>query len=220
MNKSTPLNQLPSLNGQNTFVNEQQRHMVMQAQSAVNALPMPQNTQSSGDMTNDDDATIQEVLNQLHGGSDSQMVDVGMSQPPQQQQQPPMMPPQLMNQQISPQMMPQPVVQFQPPKQVFDPYTQAQYTAQYPQQQQTQDVYDPLQTTEDNQPLSFLATIAEDVKFGAFIFILFVVVHFVPLDKFLMRYLALDRIPYYDVLLKAIMAFVVVVLSRKFLTKW
>lgn len=220
MNKSTPLNQLPVMNGQNTFINDQQRQMVMQAQNAVNALPMPQNTQMSADLPNDDDATIQEVLNQIHGGgtgggshSMEGMDTPSMSAP---SASIPVMPPQLMNQQISPAMMPQPIVQS-PPQPTFDPYTQM-YSGQYPAQPQP--IVDPLQHSTDGSVLGFVGSIAEDVKFAAFIFTLFIAVHFIPVDKFLMRYFALDKIPYYDVILKATVAFVAVIIFRKLIMRW
>lgn len=214
MNKSTPLNQLPAMGGQNTFVNDQQRHMVMQAQNAVNALPMPQNTQMSSELPNDDDATIQEVLNQIHGGGGnaSQSMDTMDSSVPSKSM--PVMPPQLMNQQITPNMMPQPIVQS-PPQPAFDPYSQM-YTGQYPSQPQP--IVDPLQNSTDGSVLGFIGSIAEDFKFGAFIFLLFIVVHFIPIDKFLMKYFALDKIPYYDVILKATVAFVAVIVFRKMFT--
>jgi hypothetical protein len=222
MNKSTPLNQLPSINAQHGFVNDQQRQMVMQAQHAVNALPMPQNTQHSVDATTEDDATIQEVLNQIHasgngGNSDENIMNsmMGMDSPVPQSKQP-MMPPQIMAPQITQQMIPPPMVQS-PPQPQFDPYSQMQFAGQFPPQ--PQNIIDPLQNQVDGSVLGFIGGIAEDVKFGAFIFVLFIVVHFIPIDKFLMKYFALDKIPYYDIILKALLAFIAVILFRKMLMK-
>lgn len=220
MNKSTPLNQLPAMNGQNTFINDQQRQMVMQAQNAVNALPMPQNTQMSSELSNDDDATIQEVLNQIHGGNVSGSSE-GMDAPThamQPQHKPmPVMPPQLMNPQITPNMMAQPIVQS-PPQPAFDPYAHMQFAGQYPSQ--PQNIIDPLQNQTDGSVMSFIGSVAEDVKFAAFVFILFIIVHFIPIDKFLMKYFALDKIPYYDIILKATVAFIAVIIFRKLVMKW
>jgi hypothetical protein len=224
MSKSTPLNQLPSVNGQNVFVNEQQRQMVMQAQSAVNAIPIPQNTQLQMDTSNEDDATIQEVLNQIHGGgngggqqSSEEGMMMNMMEGPTPQSRQPMMTPQIMAPQITQQMMPPPMVQS-PPQPQFDPYGQMQYSGQYPPQPQP--IIDPLQNQSEGSVLGFVGAIAEDVKFAAFIFILFIIVHFIPIDKFLMKYFALDKIPYYDVILKALLAFVAVILFRKLLMKF
>lgn len=94
MNKSTPLNQLPhpasavsaatgnmSAGG---FVSEQQRQMISQAQQAAQNFALPQNTQPSNDVLNtDDDATVQEVLNQLNQASAiMQQQSTGMQPPP------------------------------------------------------------------------------------------------------------------------------------------
>lgn len=222
MNKSTPLNQLPNVGGQNVFVNEQQRQMVMQAQNAVGAIPIPQNTQLSVDGGNEDDATIQEVLNQIHNGGtggmsadDINLVNQMMNtETPTPQTKQPMMTPQIMLPQVTPQMMPQPLVQA-PPTPQFDPYTQSHFVGQLPPQ--PQQIVDPLQNQTDGSVLGFLTTIAADVKLASFVFVLFVIVHFIPLDKFLMKYFALDKIPYYDVILKAVMAFVAVIIFKKFL---
>lgn len=224
MNKSTPINQLPAMGHHGQFVNEQQRQMVMQAQSAVNAIPMPQNTQVSNDVGNDDDATIQEVLNQINGGGSGggngpsmeelmmqqQLQEQAHQQEAQQQHQQQ----QMMRQQ--PQMMAPPQ---SAPQHVFDPYQGNQFTGQFPPQ--LQPLVDNQQQYEhqDGSIFSFVSGIAEDIKFAAFVFILFIIVHFIPVDKFLTRYFALEKIPYYDIVLKALVAFVVVVLLRKFIAK-
>ena len=224
MTKSTPLTQLPSMNAQQGFVNEQQRNMVLQAQSAINALPMPQNTQNQMDGNNEDDMTIQEVLNQIHatnnGNSNEENIMNSMignveNAVPQSKQ--PMMPPQIMASQITQQMMPNPMVQG-PPQPHYDQYQQMQFMGAMPPQPQP--IIDPLQNDNDGSFMNFLGTIAEDVKFAAFIFILFIVVHFVPIDKFLMKYFALDKIPYYDIILKALLAFVVVIMCRKLMVRF
>jgi hypothetical protein len=206
MSKSTPITQLPIASGQNNFINEQQRQIVMHAQNAINAMPMPQNTQNSVDVINDDDATIQEVLNQIHSTGGMEQTENSYKQQP--------MPPQVMTQQVSPQMMLQPVTQSSQP--TFEQFSQMQYTNQYPQQPMP--IIDPLQNQVEGSMLGFIGAIAEDVKFAAFIFILFIIVHFIPVDKFLMRYFALDKIPYYDIILKALVAFVAVILFRKAFT--
>jgi len=228
MNKSTPLTQLPTMGGHNVFVNDQQRQMVMQAQNSVNAIPIPQNTQLPVDGGNEDDATIQEVLNQINGGGGSggsqgqmsgeeaMMMAQMMEQQPAPQSKQPMMTPQIMAPQLNPSMFPTPMVQA-PPQPQFDPYQHMQFAGQYPPQPQP--IVDPLQNQTDGSVLGFITTIAEDVKFASFIFLLFIIVHFIPLDKFLMKYFALDKIPYYDVILKAVMAFVAVILFRKLLLK-
>lgn len=84
--------------------------------------------------------------------------------------------------------------------------------------QQLQQLQQQVQTETDNDThsfTSFFKSIAEDIKFGAFVFVLFIAVHFVPVDKLLTRYFALEKIPHYDIVLKALVAFVVVVILRK-----
>lgn len=226
MTKSTPLTQLPSMNTQQGFINEQQRQMVLQAQHAVNAIPPPQNTQIQLDGNNEDDITIQEVLNQIHatnnnnGNSNEENIInsmMGNNESPTPQSTQPMMPPQIMAPQITSQMMPNPMVQA-PPQPQYDRYQQMQFIGAVPPQPQP--IVDPLLTDNDSSLTTFLGNIAEDVKFAAFIFVLFIVVHFIPIDKFLMKYFALDKIPYYDIILKALLAFVVVILFRKLLIKF
>lgn len=66
------------------FISEQQRQIVSQAQQAAQNFAMPQNTQPSTDVMNtDDDATVQEVLNQLNQASAiMQQQSTGMQPPP------------------------------------------------------------------------------------------------------------------------------------------
>lgn len=224
MTKSTPLTQLPSMHTQQGFVNEQQRQMVLQAQQAVNAIPPPQNTQIQLDGINEDDITIQEVLNQLHANNNSNSNEenimnsmMGNNETPTPQSNQPMMTPQIMAPQITSQMMPNPMVQA-PPQPQYDRYQQMQFMGALPPQPQP--IVDPLLNDSDGSFTTFVGNIAEDVKFAAFIFVLFIVVHFIPIDKFLMKYFALDKIPYYDIILKALLAFVVVILCRKLLLKF
>lgn len=230
--RSTPLNQLPNVNNQNVFINDQQRNMVMQAQTAISQLQLPQNTQQP--LENDeDDNTIQEVLNQIHstGGQDAQyqqqlqqmqqMQQMHQLQQMQQQlqkenmQQVPQMPPQLMQQGVPPQMpqiiqLPQTLAPSQ-----YD-LMAALSQAGSPMPNAGSSIPDPLEGTNDGGIFSIITSIAEDVKFAAFIFILFVIVHFIPIDKFLLKYFSIDRIPYYDILLKGLVAFVAVIIFRKF----
>jgi hypothetical protein len=221
--RSTPLNQLPNANGQNVFVNDQQRNMVMQAQSAISQLQMPQNTQQPMD-NDEDDNTIQEVLNQIQSTNNQdtqyqqqlqQMQQMQQMQQLQQMQQmqmqkeggsqsAPQLPPQLMQQ--SAHQMPQVI-------QLPQPFDLSQLAPQLPPQ--PTNIQDPLEGGNDGGVFAIITSITEDIKFGAFVFILFVIVHFIPIDKFLMKYFAIDRIPYYDVLLKALVAFVAVIVFRK-----
>lgn len=88
MNKSTPINQLPSSSpqglggsGQNMgqsqgqsqgsapqgqFINDQHRHLIAQAHTAAQNFTVPVNTQLGGEYARDEDTTIQETLRQLN----------------------------------------------------------------------------------------------------------------------------------------------------------
>jgi hypothetical protein len=227
--RSTPLNQLPNVNSQNVFVNDQQRNMVIQAQNAISQLQMPQNTQQP--MENDeDDNTIQEVLNQIHTNNSQdnqytqqlqQMQQMQQMQQLQQMQmqkesiqQVPQMPPQMM-QQVTPQQIPQviqlPSMTSQPQFDIMAAISHANGGSQ----SSTNVISDPLEGSNDGGLFGIIKSIADDVKFAAFIFVLFVIVHFIPIDKFLLKYFSIDRIPYYDVLLKGFVAFVAVIVFRK-----
>lgn len=226
--RSTPLNQLPNVNSQNVFVNDQQRNMVIQAQNAISQLQMPQNTQQPLD-NDEDDNTIQEVLNQIHtnNSQDSQytqqlqqmqqMQQIQQLQQMQMQkdniQQVAQMPPQMM-QQVTTQQIPQviqlPSITSQPQFDIMTAISQANGG-----QPSANIISDPLEGSNDGGLFGIIKSIADDVKFAAFIFVLFVIVHFIPIDKFLLKYFSIDRIPYYDILLKGFVAFVAVIVFRK-----
>ena len=220
--RSTPITQLPNMNNQNVFVNDQQRNMVIQAQNAISQLQMPQNTQQPIE-NDEDDNTIQEVLNQIHtnNSQDSQyqqqiqqlqqMQQLQQLQQMQKEtiQQPAQMPPQMM-QQVTPQQMPQ-IIQL--PSTASQP--QFDIMSAIASQPSASVIPDPLEGGNDGGLFGIIKSIADDVKFAAFIFVLFVIVHFTPIDKFLLKYFSIDRIPYYDVLLKGLVAFVAVIVFRK-----
>lgn len=69
MSKSTPVNQLPAFSSQQpssalpSFVNDQQKHMVQQAQQASQTFQVPQN--SNDVITPDDDNAIQDMLQSI-----------------------------------------------------------------------------------------------------------------------------------------------------------
>jgi hypothetical protein len=221
--KSTPINQLPMSNGQNTFVNEQQRQMVLQAQNAINNMSLPQNTQTSSDIVNEDDATIQDVLNQINGGTSMHDINDGSSIMNMQMNsmQQPSMPPQVMTPQMTPQVMSQPVIQ-KPPQPSFEQYMgMGGYMGQYPPQpQQLINLTNHGQEMEsDGSIISFISNITDDIKLAAFVFVLFIVVNFIPAEKYLSKYFAIDKIPYYDIIIKALIAFIVVIVMRKIILK-
>lgn len=208
MNRSTPINNLAP----NTFVNDQQRQIVMQAQQAINNMQLPQNTQlnqqngQNFETQNEDDAAIQEVLNQIQAST---------STPTEQHVAP--------QQQLSiPALPPQPTHFVQNAPDASNPPTM-QYLGQYPPQPLTpQQYFDnnafaQTSTNEQNSMLSSITAVAQDVKLATFVFVVFIVLHFVPVDRFLLRYISMDKIYYYNIVTRALLAFVAVIIFKKFL---
>jgi hypothetical protein len=212
MNRSTPINNLQ----QGSFVNDQQRQIVMQAQQAITNMQLPQNTQLTPvsqpnfDISNEDDAAIQEVLNQIQGTT-STHANNGE---------------QALNTQVhTPQMTSVPTMPSQPipyPNSIQNQQSDQNipYLGQFPPQ--PQQYMDPSmfsnRLAEQNSMLNSITAVAQDVKLATFVFILFIIVQLVPADKFLIRYIAIDKIPYYHVIVKALIAFVAVIVFKKFLS--
>lgn len=204
MNRSTPINNLP----QNTFVNDQQRQIVMQAQQAISNMQLPQNTQltqqSNFEIPNEDDATIQEVLNQIQSTN---------TNPTEQLQA------QIQAQIQQPQMPSIPALPPQPPLYAqTQPDQSIQYMGQFPPQPQQYVDGGLLSNRLPDQSSVFtsITAVAQDIKLATFVFILFILVQFVPAEKFLTRYIAIDKIPYYQIIVKALIAFVAVLAFKKF----
>lgn len=215
MNKSTPINQLPIGGGANpSFVNEQQKQMITQAQQAIGSMNLPQNTQIS-DIATEDDATIQEVLNQINSNG----TGGGQQQMPQQ-----MMPQEIPVQQLA-------AMQQAAYQQQQQSYNQQAYPPSYASQQVQQIDLTPLyamqQAAMSAPPPStgvvssldqFVSMFAEDIKIALLVFTAVVIAHFVPLESFLGKYFAIDKIPYHNVFLRALTAAVLVLLAKRFFT--
>lgn len=184
MNKSTPLNQLQ--------------------QSAQPAVP-----EKPSEILGEDEATIQEVLNQIN------MQNASASQ--QMQQQIPQIPqiPQL-------------------PTQSPQPTMQPQYPPQMQQFPSAQDLYQLQQTggmmpmpPPQNVPVSsglgtidmFMTLFADDVKLAVLVFGCVIVAHFIPASSILNKYIAIDKIPYHDVIIRAIICALLVIILKKLLVK-
>ncbi len=216
MNKSTPISQLPGGNPNPVFVNEQQRQFITQAQQAISNTTMPQNTQASSDIVNDDDMVVQDILNQINSSTgDSQNERIPSEN-------------QNMNQLYMQQQMPPP--QFIQQQNMAAPSQGAQNNGGLPPQLlyqmaagnpnfQFQDMMPPSHPV--NMPTgpldykTFMHYFADDLKLAALIFIATVIVHFIPLEKFIGKYIALDKIPYHEILFRAIMISIVVIIIKK-----
>ncbi len=59
---------------------------------------------------------------------------------------------------------------------------------------------------------------SNELKIAGYVFMAVIIVHFVPFHKYLSKYLALEKIPYSEILLRAILAALLVVISQKLIT--
>jgi hypothetical protein len=187
MNKSTPIAQLPALNQQGAFINDQQRQMITQAQAAIQQSTMPQNTQLSSDIINDDDPAIQEVLSQFNGGGNlpqkgEQLPNINVVQQNHLQQQ-------------------QMMAQLQAQQNYMENMAQLGQLNQSPPQ------IIPASSTISTEVLkNYIIDVGDDLTLSAIVFGLFIVVHFIPIENMITKYISLDRIPYHGIIIKAIFA--------------
>jgi hypothetical protein len=206
MNKSTPIAQLPNSLPNGGFVNEQQRQFITQAQQAISSnTHLPQNTQPSSDVANDDDLVVQDILNQINATVGAPQVD---NQQPTFTQQPLQMP-QVLNQSQ------QPHQQGSVPNPVQQLYQLAQSQSNYDgspllfaQQQQLQHQF-PL--------MDYFVNITDDLKLAGLVFFVVIVAHFVRIEDYVARYVAVDKIPYHQIILRAILAALLVLIVKKLL---
>ena len=194
MNKSTPLVQLPSNQPAQNFVNDQQRQYISQAQQAISNTTIPQNSQLSADIVNDDDMVVQDILNQINSTTQN------------------------------------------PPQQVMVPNVNMQNFQQPPPNVQTIQDFQTLQNlqafqaAQANMPLvqgfqdgtsqeadykTFFFQFADDIKLAALVFFVVIIVHFVPLSSWVSKYIAVDKIPYHEIILRAILVTLLVVILTK-----
>ena len=199
MSKSTPLSQLPNIT--TTAVSaaspspqappiynpniENQRQ-----QQAVQSFIMPQCTQTSTDIQAENDATIQEALNMLT----PQPQDVQHQMP---------MPPMIMQQQQQQQQQQLPSPMMMPPEFMM-PEFQQHLQAQGNDEQQY-----------GKNALSELISLNTDIKSMVIVMVVFVVVSILPVEKFIYNYVALDKIPYSQVAIKAVLAGVIFIALSK-----
>ena len=216
MNKSTPIAQLPSAaNPTQGFINDQQRHYIAQAQQAISNSHMPQNTQASSDIANDDDIVVQDILNQINASSAPEQT-VQQDRSPHVSMDPQINP--LYIQQLSQQQNIPAINQMMGGAGNIPPHILYQMAAANANANMTfQDGMmgsSPMNHGHMDYK-SFMFYFADDLKLASLVFIVTVAIHFIPLDKFIGQYIALDRIPYHDVLLRAIMAAIIVIIFKK-----
>ena len=195
MNKSTPISQLPNNPAQaQTFVNDQQRQYITQAQQALGNSPIPQNTQLSPDVMNDDDVVVQDILNQIHSSSGS---GDGQNSSNENQYNQQLMMQQLLLQQQQQQQQQQLQQQLQQQQQVFLPQLDIQ--------------------TQPHDYKFYLALFNNDLELAVAIFVIVIIVHFIPADKLIGKYFAIEKIPYHEIILRAIMVTLFVIIVKKFI---
>ena len=187
MNKSTPISQLPAQTsaGSTAFVNDQQRQMITQAQNAIQQSVLPQNTQISNDVINEDDAAIQDMLNNLSSQQEHTM-PVSYNQSANAQEE-------LMR-------------------------LAAMNNLNIHQLNSLMNNYGPQNSAPAQAapaPVGFASglayLLASEVRLAGIVFIAVLAVQFVPFGRFVGKYVAIDKIPYSDVLLRAIIASLIVV---------
>jgi len=196
MSKSTPINQLPSSTvlpqvtpqqhvfGANT-VDGQQR------QQAVQQFIMPQNTQASSDVPNEDDQTVLEALQQL-GAPQTTVNQQAILQ--QSESYTPS------NTQPTSTYMQGPIVQpIQPPGMFSDTPTNNYF------QSMPAPIPDSAEMFQTNA-LNDLAKFNGDMKNVVLVMVVFVLVSVMPIERFVYNYIALDRIPYSRIAIKAAIA--------------
>lgn len=193
MNKSTPIAQLPVLNQQGSFINDQQRQMITNAQAAIQQSTMPQNTQLSSDIINDDDPAIQEVLSQFSASQKQEHPNINMVQQNHLQQQ--QMLAQLQAQQNYMENMSQ-------MNQVIPPIASAQIV--------------PASSTISTEVLkNIIIDVGDDLTLTALVFGIFIIVHFIPIENIITKYISLYKIPYHGLIIKALFAALLFFLIKK-----
>lgn len=163
-------------------------------------------------MANESDAAIQDMLNELG------------TQPPQIQQQP--LPQQMMQQQMPPMPMPlqmqmQPMdFGMMPPMQAIpEPMTVSNDIGSMAGPSQFQNGLLPAnsasETTMQSKYASLLSHWNNDMKIVLLAVGIYIIVSIVPLETYVYKYIAIDKIPYSAVLIKAILAGIALIVLMK-----
>ena len=186
MSMSTPLNQLGAGQNNPTFVNDAQRQMVTNAQAAAQNYQMPQLSENA--MMVEDDSVVNDVLNQYNQGNQQ-----SQSQSQSQQHEP-----QIIHAPSAPnaQMPPMYYAEQLQALQSFEPSNASN---------QLQDV-NPMTHSHSStrSPTAFLFD--RDFKIAMTVAIAFIILSILPVEKYIYRYVAIEKIPYAGILVKAVLA--------------
>jgi hypothetical protein len=90
-------------------------------------------------------------------------------------------------------------------------------------QPQQLDLLPQLQSTQASSPPplnnmlvgSYLSNFTDDIKLVTCVFVIYIVVNFIPIEKLIGRYFAIDKIPYHQILLRAVLAAVIFMFVKK-----
>jgi hypothetical protein len=210
MNKSTPLNQLPHQGSASDnagassapFMTDQQRQLVSHAQQAAQSFTMPQSTQTSHDVVNldDDDSTVQEVLQQLNQ-------TIPGHAPPPPPAPPAAMPP------SSTEAFQQHNSGMQTPTNVYGYGSDSvgSYAGYAPQQSMMFNQASPGPSLMGWTSLVF----DQDFKLLLLVAVIYVTVTILPVENFVYQYIALNKFPYASILVKAALCAVAVYIGKK-----
>ena len=181
MAKSTPLRQIQDSRNGNSYINEQQMQMVTQAQQAAQAFQQPQDSSQLIDGAVDENA-INELLQNITSETFAQAGDEPQMQSsiPQMQSSIPQMPTYF----------PSP---FNQPHNYID------------------DVAEMPATNTKAGASGFMSMFSagalnNDLKLAAICVTVFIIASHIPLEKLVYRYVSLDKIPYSQIVIKAILA--------------
>jgi uncharacterized membrane protein len=181
------------------FITDQQKNMVANQQAAVGTMSLPQNTQGN-DMLAEDESTIQEVLNSINASQTMQP----SNQLPQQQQ---VQQPQFQNT----------IPQSQPTMDQIDALMMQNMMQNINSNNFGMPSAVPLANFQNssNSVEMFVNMFADDIKLAVMVGVVFIAVNFVPITSFLGKYVNIEKIPYHDIILKAVLAAVVVIAIKK-----
>ncbi len=197
MNKSTPINQLPSVQqSQQQFITEQQQNIVNQAKNAISNMNMPQNTQILNELVEDPDESIQEVLNSLNlNSSSSNSLE------------------QFNNNNMNHH---NPVTNYN--QNNILPSNQQQYNLDNYNQNPINNWNSNYQMPSNNFNSfdTFIKVFGDDIKLALLVFVSVIIVNFMPIIKFLNNYISLDKIPNNEILIKASVIAIIVIFFKKF----
>lgn len=182
---------------QQHFVNDQQRNIVTNAQQASQSFTLPQNTQQSNDIMNEDTATIQDALEALNNDSSAKGQPVNTN------------------------------YQIQPSQQEIDDYIACMQSAQPPPIAYNPDISTIMMNTHQQIPNSIgevdmksklindILSWNDELKVALFGTAIFVLVYAFPIEKYIYKYISLDKIPNSNMVIKAIIMFVSILIISK-----